>query len=143
MEETKLKIPKSFFENFDTIVKYQNLQLIRAICEFKDWGKDRENEIIECFFNGETPEKKIKHSKVEIENEINKPSKPKRLVKKKSTNHVSEKIIFIQKPIEIEGKKYLLEDPTNNLYDNSNNFVGIFYKDSNGIGKINTRSQEN
>ena len=143
MEETKLKIPKSFFDNFDTIVKYQNLQLIRAICEFKDWGKDRENEIIECFFNGETPEKKIKHSKVEIENEINKPSKPKRLVKKKSTNHVSEKIIFIQKPIEIEGKKYLLEDPTNNLYDNSNNFVGIFYKDSNGIGKINTRSQEN
>ena len=143
MESPKLKIPKSFFDNFDTIVKYQNLQLIRAICEFKDWGKDRENEIIECFFNGETPEKKIKHSKVEIENEINKPSKPKRLVKKKSTNHVSEKIIFIQKPIEIEGKKYLLEDPTNNLYDNSNNFVGIFYKDSNGIGKINTRSQEN
>ena len=46
--------------------------------------------------------------------------------------------------MEIEGNPYLVEDPTNNVYEQeTNNFVGILYKDNNGENKINTRSQEN
>ena len=148
MGSPKLKIPKSFFDNFDTVVKYQNVQLIKAICEFKGWDKDREEEITRCFFNGETPETKIKPSKVEPVKEMEKP-KPKRLIRKKATNHIedkveNEKIVYIQKPIEVDGIKYLLEDPTNNVYNaKSNKFVGIYYIDNSGLGKINTRLQEN
>ena len=103
MELPKLKIPKSFYDNFDTVVKYQNVQLIRAICEFKGWDKDREEEITRCFFNGETPESKIKPSKIETVKDKIKP-KVKRLVRKKATNNIrdkvdNEKIVYIQKPI--------------------------------------------
>lgn len=148
MESPKLKIPKSFFDNFDTVVRYQNVQLIKAICEYKGWTKERENEIIECFFDGKQNGNKIKQSKVEMEKsplETNSINKPKKLIRKKAKNHLDEeKIVYIQKPIEVEGKKYMLEDPTNNIYDvETNKFVGIYYKDNSGLGKINTRSQEN
>ena len=148
MGSPKLKIPKSFFDNFDTVVKYQNVQLIKAICEFKGWDKDREEEITRCFFNGEKPETKIKPSKVEPVKEMEKP-KTKRLIRKKATHYIedkvdNEKIVYIQKPIEVDGIKYLLEDPTNNVYNaKSNKFVGIYYIDNSGLGKINTRLQEN
>ena len=148
MDSPKLKIPKSFYDNFDTVVKYQNVQLIKAICEFKGWDKDREEEITRCFFNGETPETKLKPSKVESVKEMEKP-KVKRLIRKKANNHIrdkveNEKIVYIQKPIEVDGIKYLLEDPTNNVYNaKSNKFVGIYYIDNSGLGKINTRLQEN
>jgi hypothetical protein len=146
MEAPKLKIPKSFFENFDTVVKYQNRQLIKAICDFKGWDVERENEIVQCFFNGETPETKIKASKLDLGEKIieNKPKK-KKLIRKKAINQFDdEKVVYIQKPIEIGGKKYIIEDPTNNIYDNhTNKFVGIYYIDNSGIGQINTRTQEN
>ena len=148
MDLPKLKIPKSFYDNFDTVVKYQNVQLIKAICEFKGWDKDREEEITRCFFNGEIPETKLKPSKVESVKEMEKP-KAKRLIRKKANNHIrdkveNEKIVYIQKPIEVDGIKYMLEDPTNNVYNaKSNKFVGIYYIDNSGLGKINTRLQEN
>ena len=155
MEAPKLKIPKSFFENFDTVVKYQNIQLIKAICDFKGWDTNRENEIISCFFEGTPVENKIKPTK--IENQIIEPSveekqptKPKKLIrKKKSSSSIQknvnfEKVVYIQKVMEIEGKSYLVEDPTNNVYDQDTyNFVGILYNDKDGQKKINTRSQEN
>ena len=148
MASPKLKIPKSFFDNFDTVVRYQNVQLIRAICDFKGWDKDREEEITRCFFNGEIPESKLKISKVE--SSLEKVIKPKRLIRKKVDNYKKteskneEKIVYIQKPIEVDGIKYLLEDPTNNVYNiNNNKFVGIYYIDNSGHGMINTRSQEN
>lgn len=159
MESPKLKIPKSFFDNFDTVVKYQNIQLIKAICDFKGWDSKRENEIINCFFEGKPPENKIKQTNieknsvivpVEIEKETNQKPKPKKLIRKKKSNNSLkkeiefEKIIYIQKVMEIEGNPYLVEDPTNNVYEQeTNNFVGILYKDNNGENKINTRSQEN
>jgi hypothetical protein len=146
MEPPKLKIPKSFFDNFDTVVKYQNVQLIKAICEFKGWGAEREDEITRCFFNGELPEKQIKPSKVVTEKVVTEKSKTKRLVRKKAINKKEdiEKIVYIQKPIEIEGIKYIIEDPTNNIYSvEKNEFIGIYYIDNGGLGKINTRLQEN
>jgi hypothetical protein len=164
MESPKLKIPKSFFENFDIVVKYQNVQLILAICEFKGWDKSRVDEITNSFFNGETPRNKVKPSRIVSESntiEISKSTpilnidtakpKHKKLVRRKKSvdknidhNIINERIVYIQRPIEIDGNKYLLEDPTNNMYEiKTGKFVGIYYLEKGGIAKINTRSQEN
>ena len=80
--------------------KYQNVQLIRAICEFKGWDKSREDEITNCFFNGERPPNKVKPSHIVSESkssfktssnlnttqsiDISK-SKPKKLVRRKKS----------------------------------------------------------
>ena len=135
--DLSLKVPKTFFDNFEIVCKYQNMQLIRAICEWKGWGEDRVNEITSEFFNGEPLERSsIKQSKL-VKSEDQ--PKVKKLVKKLSV----EKTVYVQKPIIIEGKNYLLEEPSDNVYDyHTGEFLGVYYK-CNGVGKINDNAQEN
>lgn len=145
--DLSLRIPKTFFDNFEIVCKYQNIQLINAICEWKGWGEDRAEEIKAEFFNDDPSIKKtIKQSKIRIpemslESNESKP-KTKKLVRKKPDSEVS-KTIYIQREMIFEDKSYLVEEPSDNVYDKvTGKFVGVIYF-VNGISKINRNAGEN
>ena len=81
----KLEIPKSLIDNIDVVINYQNTQLIRAICEWKNWNSEA---LIEEFINSK-PNKplKIKPSNLRVYNtncQIN-TNKKKIIKRKKNT----------------------------------------------------------
>lgn len=44
-----IKIQLEFLDNLDTIVKYQNINLIKELCKYMKWNTDIENDLI-CKF---------------------------------------------------------------------------------------------
>ena len=99
---TSLEIPSSFINNLDVIVKHQNIQLIRAICNWKKWNAE---ELINEFVVSK--EKKFKKSTLKVDSS-------------KNNNKVE---IRVREEWICSGEKYYVEKPHNNVYKD-NIYIG-------------------
>lgn len=114
-----LCIPHSFVKNLDTIIKFQNIQLINEICRWKNWDPE---ELINELILDNKKQKKIIKSKVDFDSPSNSTE---RVILNKVEIRVRTMWIF-------EGIEYYYESPNDNVYNLDGTYVG---KKKNG--KIN------
>jgi hypothetical protein len=115
---SKIEIPEDLFESISTLIKYQNILLLKEIAKDNGW---------------KYLDLKKKYLKIEDVGELvkekNKPKKKKKIKKIKKEN--VKMVILNEGEEEIECKKYSYMEKeyyvnikNDNVYDMDNNFVG-------------------
>ena len=115
---SKIEIPEDLFESISTLIKYQNILLLKEIAKDNGW---------------KYLDLKKKYLKIEDVGELvkekNKPKKKKKIKKTKKEN--IKLVILNEGQEEIECKKYSYMEKeyyvnikNDNVYDMDNNFVG-------------------
>ena len=125
----EIAIPQSLLNNLDVVIKYQNMQLIREICKWKNWDAE---EMIQTLIIDEHNKKNSKKIKLNLTqsclNLKNQASREEEESPKKNENVE----IRVRKPFVIDNIKYMIESPHNNLYKD-NEYVGQWDQDDNMI----------
>lgn len=125
----EIAIPQSLLNNLDVVIKYQNMQLIREICKWKNWDAE---EMIQTLIIDEHNKKNSKKIKLNLTqsclNLKNQASREEEELPKKNENVE----IRVRKPVVIDNIEYMIESPHNNLYKD-NEYVGQWDLDDNII----------
>ena len=125
----EIAIPQSLLNNLDVVIKYQNMQLIREICKWKNWDAEEMIQTLIIDEHNKNNSKKIKlnltQSCLNLKSQASReePEQPKK----------NENIeIRVRKPFVIDNIEYMIESPHNNLYKD-NEYVGQWDLDDNII----------
>ena len=125
----EIAIPQSLLNNLDVVIKYQNMQLIREICKWKNWDAE---EMIQTLIIDEHNKKNSKKIKLNLTqsclNLKNQASREEAEQPKKNENEE----IRVRKPFVIDNIEYMIESPHNNLYKDCE-YVGQWDQDDNMI----------
>ena len=125
----EIAIPQSLLNNLDVVIKYQNMQLIREICKWKNWDAEEMIQTLIIDEHNKNNSKKIKlnltQSCLNLKSQASReePEQPKK-------NENVE--IRVRKPFVIDNIEYMIESPHNNLYKD-NEYVGQWDLDDNMI----------
>ena len=125
----EIAIPQSLLNNLDVVIKYQNMQLIREICKWKNWDAEEMIQTLIIDEHNKNNSKKIKlnltQSCLNLKNQASReePEQPKK-------NENVE--IRVRKPFVIDNIEYMIESPHNNLYKDCE-YVGQWDLDDNMI----------
>ena len=125
----EIAIPQSLLNNLDVVIKYQNMQLIREICKWKNWDAEEMIQTLIIDEHNKNNSKKIKlnltQSCLNLKNQASReePEQPKK-------NENVE--IRVRKPFVINNIEYMIESPHNNLYKD-NEYIGQWDLDDNII----------
>ena len=125
----EIAIPQSLLNNLDVVIKYQNMQLIREICKWKNWDAEEMIQTLIIDEHNKNNSKKIKlnltQSCLNLKSQASReePEQPKK----------NENIeIRVRKPFVIDNIEYMIESPHNNLYKD-NEYIGQWDLDDNII----------
>ena len=125
----EIAIPQSLLNNLDVVIKYQNMQLIREICKWKNWDAEEMIQTLIIDEHNKNNSKKIKlnltQSCLNLKSQASReePEQPKK----------NENIeIRVRKPFVIDNIEYMIESPHNNLYKD-NEDIGQWDLDDNII----------
>ena len=125
----EIAIPQSLLNNLDVVIKYQNIQLIREVCKWKNWDAE---EMIQTLIIDEHNKKNSKKIKLNLTqsclNLKNQASREEEESPKKNENVE----IRVRKPVVIDNIEYMIESPHNNLYKD-NEYIGQWDLDDNII----------
>jgi|MDTA01.2.fsa_nt_gb predicted nuclease of restriction endonuclease-like (RecB) superfamily len=125
----EIAIPQSLLNNLDVVIKYQNMQLIREICKWKNWDAEEMIQTLIIDEHNKNNSKKIKlnltQSCLNLKSQASReePEQPKK-------NENVE--IRVRKPFVIDNIEYMIESPHNNLYKD-NEYIGQWDVDDNMI----------
>jgi predicted nuclease of restriction endonuclease-like (RecB) superfamily len=125
----EIAIPQSLLNNLDVVIKYQNMQLIREICKWKNWDAEEMIQTLIIDEHNKNNSKKIKlnltQSCLNLKSQASReePEQPKK-------NENVE--IRVRKPFVIDNIEYMIESPHNNLYKD-NEYIGQWDVDDNLI----------
>jgi hypothetical protein len=116
----EIAIPQSLLNNLDVVIKYQNMQLIREICKWKNWDAE---EMIQTLIIDEHNKKNSKKLKLNLTQScLNLKSQSSREEEEQSKKNENVEI-RVRKPVVIDNIEYMIESPHNNLYKDSE-YVG-------------------
>ena len=125
----EIAIPQSLLNNLDVVIKYQNMQLIREICKWKNWDAE---EMIQTLIIDEHNKKNSKKIKLNLTQScLNLKSQASREEEEQSKKNENVEI-RVRKPVVIDNIEYMIESPHNNLYKD-NEYVGQWDLDDNMI----------
>ena len=125
----EIAIPQSLLNNLDVVIKYQNMQLIREICKWKNWDAEEMIQTLIIDEHNKNNSKKIKlnltQSCLNLKSQASReePEQPKK-------NENVE--IRVRKPFVIDNIEYMIESPHNNLYKD-NEYIGQWDLEDNMI----------
>ena len=125
----EIAIPQSLLNNLDVVIKYQNMQLIREICKWKNWDAE---EMIQTLIIDEHNKKNSKKIKLNLTQScLNLKSQASREEEEQPKKNENVEI-RVRKPVVIDNIEYMIESPHNNLYKD-NEYVGQWDLDDNII----------
>lgn len=116
---TSIEVPTSFLNNLDIIISHQNIKLIKEICKWKGWDA---SELIEEFM-GKDNKAKISKTRIRKEKIGNNQNRNDSHNNSDELNLNSLEIRYRNICV-INGNRYYIESPTDNIYSMDGDFLG-------------------